>query len=72
MGWLGRGALLAGVISVAACTPPEPPRDGGPRPGPDDATALEVPVDVLIADDVTTFLDEAACPAADGGCALTR
>ena len=71
MGWLGRGALVAGVISVAACMSPEPPRDAG-GPGPDDATVLEVPVDVLIADDATTFLDEPPCPAVDGGCALPR
>jgi hypothetical protein len=51
--------------------PPEPPRDAG-APGPDDATVLEVPVDILITDDVTTVLDEPPCPAADGGCALPR
>lgn len=49
---------------------PEPPRDGGP--GPDDATTFDVPVDILISDDVTTFLDESACPTVDGGCAHAR
>ena len=70
MEWLGRGAALAGVISlsVAACMSPEPPRDAG-GPGPDDATVVEVPVDVLISDDVTTFLDQPPCPAVDAGCA---
>jgi hypothetical protein len=33
---------------------------------------LEVPVDVLIADDATTLLDEPPCPAVDGGCAAPR
>jgi hypothetical protein len=73
MGWLGRGALVASVISMAACMPPEPPRDAGPPgPGPDDATVLEVPVDVLIADDATTFLNEPSFPPVDGGCAPAR
>jgi len=71
MGWLGRGALVAGVISVAACMSPEPPRDAG-GPGPDDATVVEVPADVLIADDVPTLPDQSNCPAVDGGCAPAR
>jgi hypothetical protein len=65
MGWLGRGALVASVIAVATCTPPEPPRDAGPMQL--DTATVDVPVDLLLPpDDADVVLDEmdaGACPA---------
>lgn len=58
MGWLGRGAMVASVIALAAtCTSPEPPRDAGAL----DTVIVDVPVDLLGPPDVEVVLDPADC-----------
>ena len=59
MGWLGRGAVIAGVLAVAGCTSPEPPRDAGQL----ETAALDVPLDIIAGNDVPMFLDAPDCPA---------
>jgi hypothetical protein len=58
MGCLGPSALVAGIIAVAGCTPPEPPRDAGPP----DTMVVDVPLEIIAASDVAN--DVAPLPAA--------
>ena len=62
MGWLGRSALVAGVMAAVGCTPPEPPRDAGPP----DTMVVDVPLDIIAAGDgnVPTLPIAADCPTA--------